>query len=63
MVKRFKSAREQDAEYRMYEWNPLKCYMCEEVLGGKRMYKQVGNRTVCLLCLKTANDMGESLGL
>lgn len=66
--KRFKSAREQDAEYRMYERNPTRCYTCDEPLTPdnpdrkRRRINYYKGLTLCDRCKDFQEDGVEKLG-
>jgi hypothetical protein len=59
-MKRFKSARQQDAEYRTYEWNPDRCYTCDTPFGGK-MFVFKGGHKICLRCDRLVKSIGKGL--
>lgn len=61
-TKRFKSAREIDAEARTNESKPVKCYVCGTEKPTFFDYKS-GGLVVCSKCRKTSNQIGGALGI
>jgi hypothetical protein len=51
--RKFKSAREQNEEYRTNERTPVRCYCCDEPLGGTFATAHA----ICLKCQKTSDEL------